>query len=107
MSSKATLINLLSHHQGAANGISARYLAAQLGTTPREMRKLITQCRQDDGTAICGHPSTGYYIAVTAAELLQSCAFLEQRAMTSLTQLSRMKKVSLPALLGQLLLNQA
>lgn len=107
MSTKTALLNMLSQHQGAANGISARYLAAQLGCTPREMRKLISQCRADDGIAICAHPSTGYYIASTAQELLASCAFLEARAMHSLTLLSRMRKVSLPDLLGQLRLNQA
>ena len=107
MSTKTELINLLSRHQGAANGISARYLAAQMRCTQRELRKLISQCRADDGIAICAHPSTGYYIASTAQELLGCCAFLEARAMHSLTLLSRMRKVSLPDLLGQLHLNQA
>ena len=107
MTTKAAVITLLSRHQGAANGISARYLAAALGVNKREMRKLVSQCRLEDGVAFCAHPSTGYFIAVTAAELDACCAFLERRAMHSLTLQSRMRKVSMQELLGQMKLNQA
>jgi hypothetical protein len=107
MSTKTTLLNLLSRHQGADHGIGAKALAAELGVPPRQLRLLISRCRDEDGLAICGHPSTGYYMAVTPEELQASCAFLEHRALHSLRLLSRMKKVSLPDLLGQLKLNQA
>lgn len=107
MITKTDLLNLMSRHLGAENGISARYLAATLGVTPRELRHLISLCRYEEGTAICGHPSTGYYIATTAAELNACCAFLEARALHSLNLLSRMRKMSMPELLGQLKLNQA
>ncbi len=102
MTSKTALLNLLARHQGAAHGIKARDLAAQLGVPPRRLRLLISRCRDEDGVAICGHPSTGYYMACTPDELAASCAFLEHRALHSLRLLSRMKKVSLPDLLGQL-----
>ncbi|MFN0182264.1 MAG: hypothetical protein ACKVQR_00455 [Aquabacterium sp.] len=107
MNRKTELLNALSRHQGHGQGIGARALAAQLGLSPRELRRLISRCRDDDGHAICGHPSTGYYMATTPEELQTSCAFLEHRAMHSLRLLSRMKNVSLPELLGQLKLNQA
>lgn len=107
MITKTDLLNLMSRHLGAENGISARYLAAMLGVNPRELRHLISQCRYEEGAAICGHPSTGYYVATTAAELNACCAFLEARALHSLNLLSRMRKVSMPDLLGQLRLNQA
>ena len=102
MTSKTALLNLFARHQGAAHGIKARDLAAQLGVPPRRLRLLISRCRDEDGVAICGHPSTGYYMACTPDELAASCAFLEHRALHSLRLLSRMKKVSLPDLLGQL-----
>lgn len=107
MSTKTALLNALARHQGADSGISAKALAAELGMPPRQLRRLISLCRDEDGMAICGHPSTGYYMACTPAELEQTCAFLERRALHSLRKLSRMKKVSLPELLGQLKLNQA
>lgn len=107
MATKTALLNALSRHQGAKSGIGAKALAAELGVSPRILRKLISSCRDEDGQAICGTPSTGYYVAVTPEELRASCAFLEHRAMHSLRLLSRMKKVSLPALMGQLMLNQA
>lgn len=104
--SKEQLLNALARHQGRDNGISARHLAAELGTSPRQLRKRISEVR-DEGIAICGKPSSGYYSPVTPEELQESCAFLEHRALHSLRLLSRMKKVSLPDLVGQLKLNQA
>lgn len=100
------LLNVLSQHQGRSNGVSAGDLAARTGLSQRQLRKRISALR-DEGIAICGKPGTGYFIPVTPEELQESCAFLEHRALHSLRLLSRMKKVSLPDLLGQLKLNQA
>lgn len=107
MTTKTALLNALARHQGADKGISAKALVLELNVPARQLRRLISRCRDEDGVAICGHPTTGYYMAVTPEELQQSCAFLEHRALHSLRLLSRMKKVSLPELLGQLKLNQA
>ena len=107
MTDKTTLINALARHQGAASGIGAQALALQIGVSPRFLRRLISRCRDEDGYAICGHPNTGYYVATTPTELRQSCEFLEHRALHSLRLLSRMRNVSMPDLMGQLLLNQA
>ncbi len=106
MTSKNRLLNELSKHQGCDNGITADALAASLQISPRQLRKLISDARED-GIAICGRPSTGYFMPTTPSELAESCACLEHRALKSLRLLSRMKKVSMPALLGQLNLNQA
>lgn len=99
------VLNALARHQGREAGISAQALAAELGVPPRILRKAISALREE-GVAICGQPHTGYYMAATPEELQASCAFLEHRALHSLRLLSRMKKVSLPELLGQLRLNQ-
>ena len=106
MSTKHQLLNALAWHQGREQGIGARELAAELAIPPRHLRTLVSACREE-GIAICGHPSSGYFMATTPEELQQTCAFLEHRALHSLRKLSRMKKVSLPTLLGQLMLNQA
>lgn len=104
--SVTTLLNLLSRHQGAANGISAHHLAETMHVPMRQLRRLISGARED-GIAICGRPATGYFMPQTPEELHETCAFLEHRALHSLRKLSRMKKVALPVLLGQLALNQA
>lgn len=103
---KTELLNALARHQGRDKGIRAKDLAAELGVPPRRLRKLVSELREE-GTAICGTPATGYYMATTPDELRETCAFLEHRALHSLRKLSQMRKVSLPDLLGQLMLNQA
>lgn len=106
MTTVTKLLNALAAHQGRDKGIAARELAVQLGVPPRRLRLLISAARED-GIAICGKPESGYFVPVTAEELQETCAFLEHRALHSLRKLSRMKRVSLPTLLGQLMLNQA
>ena len=106
MTPSAALINELSRHQGREQGIRATDLARVLGLNERQMRKQISAAREQ-GLAICATPETGYYLAVTPEELRESCAFLHSRAMHSLRRASQMQRISLPELLGQLLLNQA
>lgn len=102
----AEMLNVLSFHQGRERGIKCADLARVAGITEREVRKLVSELRRE-GTAICAKPKTGYFLAVTPDELRESCEFLHHRAMTSLLLASRIQKVSLPDLLGQLKLNQA
>jgi hypothetical protein len=56
----------------------------------------------EEGHAICGTPSHGYYIAADAAELEETCEFLRSRALHSLNLESKLRKIPLPDLLGQL-----
>jgi hypothetical protein len=101
------LLTILSRHIGAANGISAERLAWRLygpGATAkdqRHVRKLVVELRRD-GHHICADPKRGYFMAQTDEELDGTCQFLFNRAMTSLSQVSAMKRVSLPDLAGQL-----
>lgn len=102
----AELLNLLAFHQGRESGITAEHLAQVAGVPERRLRTLIGELREE-GIAICATPETGYYLAVTPEELAESCKFLHDRALRSLLLASRMQKISLPDLLGQLKLNQA
>lgn len=106
MSPCAALINELARHQGRERGIRACDLARVLGLKERQVRKQISAAREE-GIAICATPETGYFLAVTPDELRESCKFLHDRAMHSLRRASQMQRISLPELLGQLLLNQA
>ncbi len=100
-SPKAIVLTVLSHHIGKGNGIGMRQLEQQLDMYARAIRTHISDLRED-GHAICGTPKDGYYIAATAEELNQTCEFLENRAIHSLRLLSRLRKIPLPDLLGQL-----
>jgi len=106
-----TVLNALTRHIGIGNGVNAHELVCEItGHSPampsaenerRQLRHAIAALRQD-GQHICGHPSTGYYIAANEAELNRACDFLYARAMTSLQQVAQMKRVSVPDLRGQL-----
>lgn len=95
------LLATLQRHIGAALGITAEQLATAHGCEKRHIRSLISELRMD-GHAVCGHPRTGYYMAETGAEIEDTCNFLRSRAMHSLTLESRLRKTTLPELLGQL-----
>ncbi len=98
---RARVLAALSLHPGRHNGIGARDLAQVLGLSMRELRAAISELRME-GIAVCGTPETGYFIAATPEELEETCAFLRDRALHSLTLESKLRHVPLPELLGQL-----
>ncbi len=98
---KHQLLWLLNVHIGRGRGIGAAAIAELLHCPARTVRDLVTALRMD-GVAVCGHPSTGYFIAETAEDLEQTCRFLRDRAMTSLVLEAKLRKMPLPDLLGQL-----
>lgn len=91
----------LAPHVGKRAGIAVKALADALNTSPRQIRKLVTELRLE-GIAVCGHPKTGYFIAAEAGELEDTCKFLRSRALHSLTLESKLRHVPLPDLLGQM-----
>lgn len=103
----STVLAALSRHIGQANGIHARDLARELAgadagaAAERRLRQVITDLRLE-GHHVCGTPETGYYLADTPEELDRTCLFLHDRAMASLKQIARMKRIALPDLRGQL-----
>jgi len=103
MATKHDLQRVLAAHIGRANGVTAEALARVLDIPPRAVRLLVTELR-DEGTAVCGHPATGYFIAATPEEIEATCRFLRGRAMKSLALESRLRNIPLPDLLGQLTL---
>lgn len=106
------LLAVLCHHVGAANGISIARLigemcaplkihAGDVQSFERAARELVVEVRLA-GSHVCASPRDGYYMAATPEELDATCTFLYDRAMTSLTQVAAMKRISLPDLRGQL-----
>lgn len=92
---------LLSTYIGKGNGIGVRKLAVALEVKERQVRKLISDLR-DAGEPICGTPKDGYYYAATPEELQHTCDFLRSRAMHSLALESKLRRIPLPDLIGQL-----
>jgi len=98
---KADLVWLLERHIGRDRGVTARAIAETLQIPERTVREFVTELRLE-GIAVCGEPQHGYYIAAEASELEATCAFLRSRAMHSLVLESRLRRIPLVDLLGQL-----
>lgn len=100
--SKARVLEILANwHVGQHYGITVKALAEKAGITEREVRHAVTAIRED-GLAVCAHPSTGYFIAQTDAELNDCIQFLKDRALHSLKLASSLSRLALPDLIGQL-----
>lgn len=95
------LMSVLTQHIGAKNGVTASALAAKLEISERNVRQHISTLR-DEGIAVCGHPSTGYFVAANRDEIEATCRFLRNRAMHSLHLEARLRQVTLPELIGQM-----
>jgi hypothetical protein len=100
------VLDALSDREGAENGISARDLVRSIcgvatANGERKLRQVIEALRTA-GHRVAAHPSTGYFLARTDAELDATCEFLLSRAMTSLRQVAQLRRVALPDLRGQL-----
>jgi len=107
----AQVLAELEKHVGKDEGIHVRDLVARitgLAVNPaaqeRRVRKAIEELRRK-GERICGKPEAGYFMAASDAELLETCSYLRRRAISGLVTESRMRRVSLPELLGQLQLS--
>lgn len=101
LDAKTAVLVALRCHQGKENGVKARDLAAAAGMSEREVRHQVSALREE-GIAICGHPRTGYFVAATAEELETTVEYLKSRAMHSLRLASRLTKIPLLDLIGQL-----
>lgn len=95
------LLTLLVRHIGRDNGIPVKGISAELDVTDRQVRELVTSLRMN-GVAVCGTPRNGYYIAANEAEAEETLQFMTNRALHSLTLVSRMRNIAMPDLLGQI-----
>jgi biotin operon repressor len=98
---KHDLMAIMSQHCGADKGVSASEISYMLHIPERRVRHLVTECREN-GIAICGHPATGYYVARSTEELESTIDFLKERALHSLKLASKLSKIPLADLVGQL-----
>lgn len=102
-----TLLAALRHHIGRRHGVTATALCREvLGDTPtpadeRRLRELVVELRME-GNHVCAHPRDGYFLAANVNELEETIGFLRSRSMSGLQQISRMTRVSIPDLVGQM-----
>jgi hypothetical protein len=75
-----------------------------LGVQPRTVRALVLKLREN-AIAVCGRPETGYFIAKTPEDVDATCKLLESHGLHQLMVAARMRKTTLPELLGQMNLN--
>lgn len=104
-----TVLALLQQQQGCDQGLTVAEIVETItlqrskASNERQVREVIAILRRR-GHPICAHPSSGYFWATSPAELHKSLAFLHARAMSSLIQISRLKRLAIPTLAGQLAL---
>lgn len=97
----------LARHVGRERSVTMAILVFEVAgrradlAAERRCRTLITELREE-GIAVCGHPRCGYWMAANAEELEECCQFLRQRALTSLTLESKLRRMALPDLLNQI-----
>jgi hypothetical protein len=101
-----SVLQALESRIGEANGMTATELTMaitgrQSAADERRLRSIVEHLRLQ-GHRICAHPMTGYHLAASAAELDRTCAFLVERAATTLRQACAMKRIAMPDLHGQL-----
>lgn len=109
MITRALVLTVLSEHIGCRRGVPIDRLVYEITgeripdeAAERRVRHIISELREE-GSHICAHPSTGYFMAANDQELDRYyIAFLRARALHSLLLISRAKKIALPDLLGQL-----
>lgn len=112
---KGRVLARLTQHIGAERAVSSDELYEYVFSAPaedkinatRNLRKVIRRLRSE-GTPIgssCSKNGGGYYLARTASELDQVADRFKREALRRLMVVSRMLKLSLPELLGQMRLN--
>jgi hypothetical protein len=102
----ATVLDALRDCVGAGAGMSATALVAAItgrrSTGDERRLRTVIESLRSAGHRVCADPHHGYHLAANDDELDACCLFLYGRAMTSLRQVSAMKRVALPDLRGQL-----
>jgi hypothetical protein len=112
---KSRLLQIMLDHVGSSKAISMAALYSQTFGEPwndkindtRRLRQLITGLRSA-GVPVCSSASNnggGYFIASAGSELTAYLGRLRSRALGILSREAKMRKQTLPELLGQLALD--
>jgi hypothetical protein len=103
------VLNLLREQVGRCSALKAGEIVEML-TNQRSTQSQERQLREIfnalclEGWPICSSSYHGYWWAESAEEIKETCESLRGRAMSSLTRISKLKRLAIPLLEGQLLL---
>jgi len=114
---KLVLLGILSRHVGREKAIGMGELYEEVFDRPwrnrindtRALRTLIQELRKE-GVAICSacaYAGGGYYLAAAGSEMEDYLSRLRSRALRALALEARLRRITLPELLGQMQLNLA
>lgn len=106
------LMKALSKHPGKTRAIGMGELYEAVYGKPynnkingtRQLRKVITKLREE-GQPICstsGKAGGGYFMASAGSDLQQYCDRLRNQALRKLALMAKLRKQTLPQLLGQI-----
>jgi hypothetical protein len=105
---EATILRILEGHQGRKNTVSRKDLVDRVNLhwplfpiNERLIRRTIKHLVESHGYWI-GSWAKGYFMIQTDSELLAACKYYHGYAMSLLHVEAKLRKMSLPALLGQL-----
>lgn len=112
---KSRLLMVMPRHIGAAKSIGMGELYETVFgedyehriNDTRRLRKIVTELRHD-GVPICSSPGRsggGYYLASAGSELAEFCEKLRKQALRKLSMEAKIRKITLPELIGQLRLD--
>jgi hypothetical protein len=112
---KMVILGVLSSHQGKARAIGMGELFEQVFGEPwtnrindtRKLRKLIREIKKEMAAPIgstSAQTGGGYYLA-SGSELEDYCRRRRRAALRILSEEARLRRVALPELVGQMLLN--
>jgi hypothetical protein len=109
---KGRVMMELARHIGRSNAIGMGELYQMIYGEPyenrindtRPLRKVITELRREGSPicSLCCALAPGYYLASVGSELNGYLERLRKQAIKKLSQEAKIRRVSLPALLGQL-----
>ncbi len=110
------LLAVLARHQGRDNCIGMGELWRKVFRQPyshrindtSQLRRLIRRLRRR-GEPICSMSdkfNPGYYLAETPEEMAEFIERHERRGLASLSQVAKLRQISMPELLGQLRLEE-
>lgn len=102
------LLAILKLHVGKARAIKVSFLSHFSAIGERGVREMLKHFTEEHGLGIAtsiGEPY-GVYLIETAEELDEYCANLQARGLSVLRRAAVLKKTHLPALLGQLAMEQ-
>jgi len=100
------VLSKILHHKGKQNSVSRMELSLLTGLDDRTIRQAIKDLIEEHGQPIGSNYAGGYYMIADREELKKTYETLRGHALSILKRAAKLRKISLPELLGQLTLEE-